>query len=254
MPGTWLMTWHPEPRTRPLLLCVPPAGAGSGQFGQWQECLGGDVAVAGVQLPGREARWSDPEPATIDEVVREVVGELSTLVPAGHPVTVFGHSFGALLGYEITKAVWRAWDSWPCALVLAACRAPEMWVGAGRGLVDDSAELNRLLVARGLSPDDLDEDSRDLMLEVLRRDARLSVSYTGRDLVPAGCPVEAWGGEADETVSPSQLEGWRELAGAGFRVRLFPGGHYFYLDEPGKVPRLLGAIAARSARAGGELA
>ncbi|MFC7648964.1 thioesterase II family protein [Streptosporangium lutulentum] len=106
----------------------------------------------------------------------------------------------------------------------------------------------RLLAARGLGEDDLDEDSRELALEVLRHDARLSLTYTHDDVGQALCPVEAWGGETDETVTPEQLTGWRDHAGAGFRRRLFPGGHYFCLEYPGAVLPLLRARFRDAAR------
>jgi surfactin synthase thioesterase subunit len=240
---TWLVSWHPQPATRPVLLCFPPAGAGCGQFATWQRALGDDVSVIGVQLPGRETRWADPDASTMDEAVAELVTELLDLLPARHPVVVFGHSFGALLGYLTVRLLRARWDAWPRALVVSACRPPRAWVGAGRGLVDDEAELTALLDARGLEPDDLDEDSRDLMLDVLRRDARLSLSFTEPVEPAVGCALESWGGKADTTVSPEHVEGWQSYAGAEFRSRLFDGGHYFSLAEPDRPLALLRELA-----------
>jgi surfactin synthase thioesterase subunit len=242
MSGSWLVPWHQHPDQRPMLLCVPPAGAGCGQFVSWQAELGDDVSVLGVQLPGREARWADPEPASMDDAVAGICAELAKLGSPDQPIVIFGHSFGALLGYEIAKYLRQKRGSWPHAVVVAACRPPHMWVGAGQGLVDDEGELARLLDARGLGADDLDEDSRDLMLEVLRRDARLSRSYRGGHDQAVGCALEAWGGEDDDTVTAEQVVGWRHYAAAGFRSRMFPGGHYFYLAQVRQVLDRLGAM------------
>ena len=244
MSGSWLVPWQPRPHAgrNPMLLCVPPAGAGCGQFRSWQTELGGDVSVVGVQLPGRENRWADPEASTVDEAVAAIVAELAELVPPDHPIVVFGHSFGALLGYEIAKRLWRDRGRWPGALVVAGCRPPWMWVGAGRGLVDDAEELTRLLDARGLDPADLDDDTRDLLVDVLRRDARLSLSYADRDQILLGCPLEAWGGDADTTVTTEQVAGWRGYAGEDFVARTFTGGHYFCLDDPRQAVALLGPM------------
>ena len=246
MGGSWLVPWHPRPDERPLLVCVPPAGAGCGQFAAWQTALGDDVSVAGVQLPGRETRWADPEPSAMDEAVGAVVAELTGLVPTGHPTVLFGHSFGGLLGYEIARSLWRHWGTWPVALVVAACRSPREWIGAGRGLAGDEVELNGLLDARGLNPEDMDEDSRELMLEVLRRDARLSLSFAGSGQPVVGCRLEAWGGRDDRTVSREHVVGWRDYAGGGFQEREFPGGHYFCLETPDPALVLLRAMARRS--------
>ena len=243
MAGSWLVTWHPEPARHPLLLCLPPAGAGCAQFRAWQEALGSGVSVAGVQLPGRETRWGDPPPESIDAAAAAVVAAVAALVPPWHPVVVFGHSFGALLGYEIVRALRRDRGQRVAALVVAACRPPDRWAGAGRGLVDDDAELAGLLDARGLAADDLDQDTRELMLAVLRRDAQLSLSYTGSGLAAVDCDLEAWAGEDDATVPPPEMADWRRYAGAGFRTRRFAGGHYFCLDDPAPVLPLLADLA-----------
>jgi surfactin synthase thioesterase subunit len=245
MGGSYLVAWHPAPDRHPVLLCLPPAGAGCGQFMSWQSALGLEVSVIGVQLPGRESRWADPEPSSMDEVVREVVGEIGRLLPPDHPVVVFGHSFGALLGYEIVRSLRAGRGQAVSALVIAGCRPPEHWVGAGRGLVDDERELDRLLDARSLEGDlGLDAETRELMREVLRADARLSLTYSGADLTPVDCPLEAWGGEKDETVTPEQIAGWSGYAAAGWRTRMFPGGHYFCVNDPAPALALLGPLIA----------
>jgi surfactin synthase thioesterase subunit len=219
----WLVPWSAAPSARAVLLCLPSAGAGCGQFRPWQPALAPDLAVVGVQLPGRESRWSDPPASTVDEVIDAAVAELPEVWSPGCGLVVFGHSFGGLLGYEIARRV-------PAdAVVVSACRPPHMWVGAGRGLVEDDVEMARLLGSRGLGPGDLDEDSRELMLDVLRQDARLSVSYRLRGDPALSCPVHAWGGTRDETVTSEQLDGWRGYAAGAFHRRQFPGDHYFHL-------------------------
>jgi len=210
-----LISFDSSPGDRPTLLCLPQAGAGAGQFRQWQQLLP-DISVVGVQLPGREERWAEPPADSVDAVVDAVAAELG-----GRRLVIFGHSFGGLLGHEIAHRLT------PAALVVAACRPPWMWVGAGHGLVADDVELHRLLEARGLDADDLDEDSREELFEVMRSDARLSLTYVLREREPLTCTVEAWGGDGDDTVSPQQLDGWAPYAGRQFVRRQFAGGHYF---------------------------
>lgn len=242
------MPWHLRPRQCPVLLCLPPAGAGCGQFRPWQDALGAAVSVIGVQLPGRETRWADPAAETVDEVVGSVVAELVELVPRQQPIVLFGHSFGGLLGYEITRRLGLEHGRWPAALVVAACRPPHWWIGAGRGLVDDELELRELLADRSLDPDELDEDSQELALEMLRQDARLSLSYIDPGRTPVACPLQAWGGEQDKTIRPEHLSDWHDYAAGDFQQRQFPGGHYFYLDRVDAVLNLLGRLAAEAER------
>lgn len=248
----WLVPWHPSPRRRPTLLCLPEAGSGCGQFRAWQSRTGPEVSVVGVAPPGREARWSDPWPSTMEDAVRQITAELVELVdPDGlAALVVFGQSFGGLLGYEVTRRLGDLYGRWPVALVIAACRPPHMWVGAARGLVDDGVEAAQLLDARGLSSDDLDEDSRQVVLEVLRNDARLSLTYVATGGAPLCCPVEAWRGQHDEIVTVEHLDGWRDYTTGGFSRRRFSGGHYFWVDQADALADALRELAVGNASDG----
>ncbi|HJQ03536.1 MAG TPA: thioesterase domain-containing protein [Jatrophihabitans sp.] len=221
----WLHPWHAEPDAHPVLLCIPPAGSGCGQYAGWQSLLGPSISTIGVQLPGREDRWTEPMPSTIGDAVDAVESELTRLLPPHWPALLYGHSFGGLLAYELCRRL-DSVGRRPVALVVASCRPPHAWVGAGRGLVDNESELGRLLDLRGLSEDDIDEDSRELMLHVLRQDAQLSLTYVDPHGERVGCPIHAWGGSGDEIVSSADLDGWAGYTGSGFFRRQFPGGHH----------------------------
>lgn len=242
----WLASWIPDPFTRPALLCLPSAGAGAGQFQRWQNAAGGAVSVLGVQLPGRERRWGEPPASTVDEAVRAVVEALTPLHP-DLPLVVYGHSFGGLLGYEVVRALQGRGGRPVEALVVAACRPPHMWVGAGHGLLDDDEELARLLAARDLGAEDIDEDSREYVLDVLRQDARLSLSYRHLGAVALDCALHGWAGTGDDTVTPAHVEAWHTYTAAAFSYRMFHGGHYFpdhHLDD---VVQTLCRLAGRNA-------
>jgi surfactin synthase thioesterase subunit len=225
----WLAPWHSGEGADAALLCLPPAGSGCGQYAGWQPALGASIAAAGVQLPGREQRFAEVMPATVDDAVAAVASDVIEWLPAGLPLVIYGQSFGGLLAYELCRFLDRVHGRRPAALVVAACRAPHHWVGAGRGLVEDSTQLERLLDLRGLG-DDLDPDSRDLMLEVLRADARLSLTYTDPGGAPVPCPLHVWGGDRDSVVTAEQLDHWAAYAGGPFTRRQFPGGHYLSAD------------------------
>ncbi|MBI3687537.1 MAG: thioesterase [Actinobacteria bacterium] len=251
--GSWLVPWGVPGAGATVLVCLPQAGAGCRQYRGWRAHL--DVgAVIGVQLPGREERWNDPPADRFDQVVEVVVTELAAMVADDVHLVIYGHSFGGLIGYELARAWGRRRGRWPAAVVVAACRPPALWVGAGRGLVDDETELAALLGARGLDPKLLDEDSRADLIEILRLDARLSLSYRPGDGVTVPCRLEAWGGIGDETVTSGQLDGWSGYTTGPFRRRDLPGGHTFHSTSAGPalaaLRDLLGTVASPHGPAG----
>lgn len=234
MSGSWLVPFGPQAPGRPVLLCLASAGAGCGQFAAWQDELNAAASVVGVQLPGREGRWAEPMVDKVTDAVGAVVAELPTVVSAEEPLVVFGHSFGALLGYEVVRALEQRNVLSPSVLVAAACRPPRQWIGAGRGLADDESELGRLLDARALDVDsDDDPEARELAMEVLRKDVQLSLSYQDPGKKRLCCALEAWGGENDETVRAEHVMAWKAHTRGAFRCRRFPGGHDFCLPSPG---------------------
>lgn len=236
--GSWISTWPtgPDDGNLPALLCLPQAGAGCQQFRAWAKALAGVGQVHGVQLPGRENRWREPMPETLGEAVEAITGELRPIVAGGRRLVVFGHSFGGLLGYEIARRVT------PDVLVVSACRAPGHWDGAGRGIVEDDEELDKLFDTAGLDPAFLDEDTRALMVAMLRKDAVLSLSYTHTPGDPLRVPVHAWSAAGDETVTVGDLAGWAAVTTAGFRVHRVEGGHHAVLRRPAAVLEHLASL------------
>ncbi|MEU9210824.1 thioesterase domain-containing protein [Streptomyces sp. NPDC048415] len=240
---TYLRSWpNGASAAVPVLLCLPQAGAGSFQFQDWQVRLGSSATVCAVQLPGREDRWGEPAPSSIAEVVGAVVAELADAGLLDRPLVVFGDSLGGLIAYELARAVG------PSALVVCVCRAPVHWARQG-GLRDDDVErLASASVDGSTLPPELVTELRDIAAEVLRRDAALSTTF--RDAPgaqPLRCPVYAWGAVADETVTPAQLDDWRDVTTGPLHRHDFIGGHRVSREDPvallGRLSQVLADIA-----------
>jgi amino acid adenylation domain-containing protein len=230
--GTWLVPWSGKPEGRPTLLCVPPAGSGCGRFREWQTELGDSVAVVGVQLPGREERLGEAHPSSLDEIVAAVAREAVEFADPDQPLVVFGESFGGLIGYELTRRLGEQ-GRWPAAMVLAACEPPTLRANPD-GLVS--------FARAGLEGTELDEDTKELVLELVLKDVTLTVAYElpadpGVDTV-----VHVWGGEGDDLAAPDKLDDWRGFLGRDIARRQFSGGHVFAMHHAVEIPRLLGEI------------
>jgi medium-chain acyl-[acyl-carrier-protein] hydrolase len=67
----------------------------------------------------------------------------------------------------------------------------------------------------------------DLVLPMLRADFEVVQTYAYTEEAPLACPITAFGGLEDEEVPGTQLAAWAEHTTAPFRMRMFPGDHFF---------------------------
>lgn len=241
-----VLAWDPPRTARVHLVCLPHAGSGAYQFRSWQKLLGPEVSVLAVQLPGREDRWQEPPATRVDDVVDALVPELLDRLHL--PYVVYGHSMGALLGYETALRLGARHGRPPAHFVAAAARAPHEPPEPGGidGLSD--AALVADLIAQGALPERVARDERliRLVTRPLRGDVTLCESYTPRPGARLPCPLDSWRGADDPGVSRAQAERWSACTTGRTTVRAFPGGHLFHLDDPLPVVDGLRRIAAEA--------
>ena len=67
-----------------------------------------------------------------------------------------------------------------------------------------------------------------LVFPALRADTRLYRRYLPAKREPLPVPIFAYCGESDPNLLPVEMERWREETAAEFRMRTFPGGHFYF--------------------------
>jgi surfactin synthase thioesterase subunit len=210
-------------------VCLPSAGAGTARFASWPAAFP-DLEVHALQLPARDRRLSEPPVTRMDELVDRALPELRALLD--RPVLMFGHSMGALVGYVLCRALAREGSPQPALLVASGSPRPDR-IGEGTLMHRLSdAELVDQMRQLGGTPEAVlaDRSLMEIVLVALRADLVLSETHDYGKLEALGCPLAAYGGEADPEISERELDTWADLTRKGFRRRTFPGGHH-YLDQ-----------------------
>lgn len=220
----WIVGRVIAPGARLKLICLPQAGGSAASYAPWRLLAPAGVELATVELPGRGVRSAEPLPDTLealaDAVLDGICGELDG------PYALFGHSFGALLGYEIALRVSRRGLTPPVALLVSASRAPHAPVLKRVSHLDDQGLLDWLDGFGGFPPSLRRYPAYlSYALRTVRRDLALAEAYTAPEPAPPGCPLHVLGGADDPLVGRERLEDWRACAADGFSLRLLPGGH-----------------------------
>jgi surfactin synthase thioesterase subunit/glycosyltransferase involved in cell wall biosynthesis len=228
-------------RARLRLFCFPWAGGGTLAYRAWRDALAGVAHVVPVRLPGRESRAGELPIESMETLVAALLQAIRPHLDV--PCAFFGHSMGAGIAFELTRALRRAGFRMPLSLHVSGARAPQFRLDYNPGpeppLRDFIEGLRRL---EGFPPSILNNpELMKLALPALLSDARLYRCYAYTPEPPLALPIYAYGGDADPNVTSEHLEAWREQTTARFERYEFPGGH-FYLESARGL--LLGALRA----------
>ncbi|GAA4781243.1 alpha/beta fold hydrolase [Streptomyces sanyensis] len=239
----WIVGRVTAPAARLRLFCLPQAGGSAASFAAWRLTPPARIELATVELPGRGVRGAEPLPPTVEELADAVLDGITPELDM--PYAVFGHSFGALLGYELTRRIAARGLTPPLALFASSSRAPHVPV-AKRITGRDDEGLLRWLEGFGGFPSELRSYPAYLRYAVrtVRQDLALTEAYLAPGPGPVACPLHVLGGSGDPLVGAEQLDRWRDVAGGPFSRTLHPGGHdHPFTGAPGVLARI-GAVLA----------
>lgn len=226
------------------LLCLPFAGAGAGFFRPWKDHPFQHVEVVPVQLPGRE-EWFVKDPCTtLDDAVAVCV-EQALPVAGERPFALFGHSFGALLAYEVAHRL--AADGFRAErLVVSGSAGP--WLPRprlGLAALSDEEFVGRLSEFVGYEHEALQlPELRELLLPALRADLEITDGYRPSSTSPLDVPVTVVRGAGDTFVSRDDAAAWADVTTAGCEVVELPGEH-MYLAEWRPLAEVLDRVSAQ---------
>jgi medium-chain acyl-[acyl-carrier-protein] hydrolase len=219
-----------------LVFCFPHAGAGPSLFHSWR--LAG-LDVVPVALPGRENRFREAPLRRLDAVVNDIIKRIEPSLRV--PFTLMGHSMGALLAFELARELRRRQLPQPERLFVSAFRAPHLpEPRPPLHALSDQVLKAELLRLDGTPAEVLHEpELMDALLPALRADLEIADHYRYTAEAPLACPVSCFGGLTDRRVTRFDLAAWRRHTSADFRLRFFPGAHFYLYKMPVLVQRAI---------------
>jgi medium-chain acyl-[acyl-carrier-protein] hydrolase len=180
-----------------------------------------------VQLPGRENRFVEPAFTRLASIVEALNSALGPEL--NRPFAFFGHSMGALVGYELARKLESEGRAGPVCLMISAHRAPQFPSRhAPFHILPEGEFISQLAGLGGISKELLaNPEMLSLVLPTLRADLTVCETYTWTAEPKLKCPIFAYGGLEDRAVTKDDLAGWQSQTSGDFALKQFPGGHFF---------------------------
>ena len=227
----WLIRYKHNPVASIRLFCFHCVGGSASEFRSWPAHFPSHIELFAVQLPGREGRLREPFVASTEDLVSGVVAAITPLLDK--PYVIFGHSFGAIGGFEVIRELRRR-----------GLRQPFLFIPGGRR--GAHVKENKPPIA-SLSEDEFMEEIRrrygnhlpiwesaelrEMVMPQIHADFALSESYRYCEGAPLDCPIVAFAGVSEKNLTPDALNAWSAHTQRSFESLRFPGGHFFIRES-----------------------
>jgi medium-chain acyl-[acyl-carrier-protein] hydrolase len=226
----WWVVPAKKPGAAKRLFCLPYAGGSGTVFHKLAQSFGDDVEVHSMQPPGRGFRMREPAFAELEGLV---YGLREAIEPRlDRPYALFGHSMGALVAFELTRALRHEGRRLPEHLFVSASPSPAAWTRVPVSVELEPAAFWRAVNELYGTPVHaaVPGDVLDLVVPPLKADLKLIASYRYVSEDQLALPITALVGSRDPMVKREAAAEWAQETSGAFALHEVPGAHLFLQD------------------------
>jgi surfactin synthase thioesterase subunit len=233
----WCRRYRPSRSAGTRLVCLPHAGGSASFFLPVAAALSPAVDVVAIQYPGRQDRRAErpiDDMAVLADRIHGILRRQPEL-----PLTLFGHSMGAVIGFEVTRRL-EADGHGPLRLFASGRRAPSTYRDEAIHRRDDDGILAELRKMNGTASALLGDD--ELMraaLPALRADYKATELYTCQEQVTVSTPISVLTGDNDPKTTRDEANAWAKHTTGAFDLHVYTGGHFFLTDHVDEIIKLM---------------
>lgn len=223
----WIQALGQHQNAKIRLFCFHYSGGSSAFFYSWLNKIPHTVDLLTVELPGRGSNLDESLLYDMQTVVSKLLEHMTDYLDK--PFIFFGHSMGALLCFELAKALKFHDLALPLHLIISGCKAPQNMCNKKPIYhLSDQEFIQELKLYNGTPEEVLtNRDIIEFFLPIIRADMTITDKYKFIDNIPLHCNITAIGGREDTTVSEIDVEGWAQHTTLKFENYILPGGHFF---------------------------
>ncbi|GGS94802.1 thioesterase II family protein [Streptomyces cinerochromogenes] len=225
----WLRGFHQPTPGAPRLLCLPHAGGSASFYFPVSKALSPAVEVLAVQYPGRQDRRQEPPAESVQELAQGVFRALDERDDT--PLALFGHSMGAMVGFELARLLEDAGRP-PAVFFVSGRRGPSVQRFENVHEGDDARLIEEVTKLDGTDAALLqDEELLRMILPALRADYRAVETYQPTAGPRLKSPFVALTGDADPRVTPDEARTWSQETDGPFELHVYPGAHFYLVAQ-----------------------
>lgn len=212
---------------RPLLFCIPHAGASASVYRNWVTRAPSWLEICAIDLPGRGRLSNEESAKSLEDLAERISEAISPFT--NRPYAIFGHSMGALLAYEVARLLSSTRHVLPSRLLVSGALPPFLpRQMRAVGHLPDEELIDHLRELQGM-PDELlrDRGVMKWVLPIVRSDFQMVEAYRLVEPHLLHVPVTVLSGKQDRTTPKANMHLWRQTTASSFSWREYPGGHFF---------------------------
>lgn len=235
----WYIKYKDNPHAKIRLFCFHHSGGGASAYFPWVEHLSSNIELIAIQLPGRENRYTEPLTNNLNHIVSKLKNEFCDYKEK--PFFIFGHSLGALIGYEFIKSVHQQYSIYPRMMIASAAKAPHLPYRMKRLSQLKEIELKKELRSyNGLDELILKNDELfELFVPIIKNDFSIGENYVFSNLNPFPFDILTLSGIQDLTVTEEETLAWSLYTSKKFQHLAFLGQHFFIKEHQKRILEII---------------
>lgn len=225
------------------IICCGHAGSSHVDFVNWKNKLNHDVEILAVSLPARCERIKEPVVSDIHIMANEIAKQIKELPSL--PTSIFGHSFGAVLAYELGLKLSCSEFTSLQSIIISACSLKKVKILDGID-INNANEVISTFVERGYLNDSHVRNKKliDLVLPYLLSDILCKENWQMDPGTYLDVPIHTIAWKDDLLVNSNDVHLWKSKSKQLQHCTQFDmeGEHLTYLQQPDPFFKALNGI------------
>tara|TARA_R110002110_G_scaffold415800_1_gene656297 strand:+ start:53449 stop:54141 length:693 start_codon:yes stop_codon:yes gene_type:complete len=224
------------------LFCFPFAGGSSALFHKIKRDIQ-NVDIQVMEYPGHGRRFSEPLKNRFADLENNLYDSLKPLLK--QPYAIYGHSLGALIGFELTRKIIRNGDPAPQNFILSGRRAPHIPPSMPQiHHLERESFIEKFEQYYQPLPSEIKNEPSTLalFLPIIKADISVLEDYQFdgyNEILP--CPITAIAGDSDLHSSLADVKLWKKYT-SQFNCYEIKSDHYSFFSDNIEFTKLVSKI------------